>query len=79
VAVEIAVKKTVKKTVKKYVVKLSDEERERLNGFSEARRLVERFEWHYAPRHGSWLDMAESVSACCRLSVSIGVSPTSRS
>jgi len=25
----------------------------------EARRLVERFEWHYTPRHGSWLDMAE--------------------
>ncbi len=27
---------------------------------SEARRLVERFEWHYTPKHGSWLDMAES-------------------
>jgi DDE superfamily endonuclease len=26
----------------------------------EARRLVERFEWHYTPRHGSWLNMAES-------------------
>ena len=26
----------------------------------EARRLVERFEWHYTPQHGSWLDMAES-------------------
>jgi hypothetical protein len=26
---------------------------------SEARRLVERFEWHYTPKHGSWLDMAE--------------------
>jgi hypothetical protein len=25
-----------------------------------ARRLVERFEWHYTPKHGSWLDMAES-------------------
>src|SRR5450756_1047625 len=24
------------------------------------RRLVERFEWHYTPKHGSWLDMAES-------------------
>ena len=21
----------------------------------EARRLVERFEWHYTPKHGSWL------------------------
>ena len=27
---------------------------------SEARRLVERFEWHYTPKHGSWLNMAES-------------------
>jgi hypothetical protein len=35
----------------------------------EARRLVERFEWHYTPKHGSWLDMAESelgvVSSQC--------------
>ncbi len=27
---------------------------------SEARRLAERFEWHYTPKHGSWLNMAES-------------------
>jgi hypothetical protein len=27
---------------------------------AEARRLVERFEWHYTPKHGSWLDMAGS-------------------
>ena len=26
---------------------------------AEARRLSERFEWHYTPKHGSWLDMAE--------------------
>jgi hypothetical protein len=26
----------------------------------EARRLVERFEWHYTPKRGSWLDLAES-------------------
>lgn len=25
----------------------------------EARRLAEHFEWHYTPKHGSWLDMAE--------------------
>jgi hypothetical protein len=25
----------------------------------EARRLVKQFEWHYTPKHGSWLDMAE--------------------
>ena len=26
----------------------------------EARRLTERFEWHYTPKHGSWLNIAES-------------------
>src|SRR5208282_5622103 len=26
----------------------------------EARRLAERFEWHFTPKHGSWLNMAES-------------------
>ena len=30
---------------------------------AEARRLVERFEWHYTPKHGSWLNMAESELA----------------
>lgn len=25
----------------------------------EARRLAARFEWHYTPKHGSWLDVAE--------------------
>jgi len=25
----------------------------------EAKRLAERFEFHYTPKHGSWLDMAE--------------------
>ena len=25
----------------------------------EARRLVEKIEWHYTPRHGSWLNVAE--------------------
>jgi hypothetical protein len=30
---------------------------------AEARRLTERFEWHYTPKHGSWLDMAESELA----------------
>jgi len=29
----------------------------------EARRLVNRFEWHYTPEHGSWLDTAESELA----------------
>ncbi len=27
---------------------------------AEARRLVGRFEWHYTPKHGSWLNLAES-------------------
>jgi len=31
---------------------------------AEARRLASRFEWHYTPEHGSWLNMAE-----CELSV----------
>jgi len=26
---------------------------------SEAQRLKERIEWHYTPKHGSWLNMAE--------------------
>jgi DDE superfamily endonuclease len=25
----------------------------------QARRIAERIEWHYTPKHGSWLDMAE--------------------
>ena len=25
----------------------------------EAKRLADRFEWHYTPKHGSWLNMAE--------------------
>ncbi|HLH50642.1 MAG TPA: IS630 family transposase [Roseiarcus sp.] len=38
---------------------------------AEARRLVERFEWRYTPKHGSWLNLAESelgVLACQCLS-----------
>ena len=37
----------------------------------EARRLTERFEWHYTPRHGSWLDMAEiEIGILCRQALS---------
>jgi len=33
----------------------------------EARRLVERFEFHFTPKHGSWLNMAEiELSALAR-------------
>ena len=30
---------------------------------AEARRIIERFEWHYSPKHGSWLNVAESELA----------------
>jgi hypothetical protein len=34
---------------------------------AEARRLVERFEFHFTPKHGSWLNMAEiELSALVR-------------
>jgi DDE superfamily endonuclease len=39
----------------------------------ETRRLVERFQWHYTPKHGSWLDLAES-----ELGVLVPRSPHSR-
>ncbi len=29
----------------------------------EARRIIARFEWHYTPKHGSWLNLAESELA----------------
>jgi hypothetical protein len=28
----------------------------------EARRLAERFELHFTPKHGSWLNMAETMT-----------------
>ena len=32
-----------------------------------AHRLASRFEWHFTPKHGSWLDMAEiEISIMCR-------------
>ena len=34
---------------------------------AEARRLAQRFEWHYTPKHGSWLNVAEmELSALAR-------------
>lgn len=33
----------------------------------EARRLARRLDWHYTPKHGSWLDMAEiEIGIMCR-------------
>ena len=43
---------------------------------AEARRLVERFEWHYTPKHGSWLDMAESELGVSPRNASTAASPT---
>jgi len=38
---------------------------------AEARRLAERFERHHTPKHGSWLDIAESeISAVLRTAIS---------
>jgi len=28
---------------------------------AEARRIAERLEWHYTPKHGSWLNMAPDM------------------
>jgi hypothetical protein len=37
----------------------------------EAHRLANRFEWHYTPNHGSWLDMAEiEIGIMCRQALS---------
>lgn len=37
----------------------------------EARRLATRFEWHYTPKHGSWLNMAEiEIGVMCRQALS---------
>jgi len=33
---------------------------------SRARRIAEKLEWHYTPRHGSWLNMAEIELAALR-------------
>jgi hypothetical protein len=30
---------------------------------AEARRIIKRFEWHDTPKHGSWLNLAESELA----------------
>ena len=35
-----------------------------------ARRLVERFEWHYTPKHGSWLDIAGIRTRRARVAMS---------
>jgi hypothetical protein len=46
---------------------------------NEARRLVERFKWHYTPKHGSWLNLAESELGVLGPNASIGGCPTNGS
>ena len=37
----------------------------------EANRLANRFEWHYTPKHGSWLNIAEiEIGVMCRQALS---------
>jgi len=38
-----------------------------------ARRIAEKLEWHYTPKHGSWLDVAE-----CELAALSGQCPDRR-
>jgi hypothetical protein len=46
---------------------------------AEARRLAERFERHDTPKHGSWLNIAESaISAVTRTAISPRVDSTER-
>src|ERR1700757_1242262 len=44
-----------------------------------ARRLVERFEWRYTPKHGSWLIWPNPNSAFLPHNASTGVLPTDKS
>ena len=42
----------------------------------EARRILRRLEFHYTPKHASWLNMVEIRSALCAVSTSIAGSTT---
>jgi hypothetical protein len=44
---------------------------------AEARRLALRFEVHHTPRHGSWLNVAETFLSCSRFNVSTNASQNS--
>jgi len=45
----------------------------------EARRLIERFEWHYTPKQGSWLGMLSPSSRFSRFKAATGASRISGS
>jgi hypothetical protein len=40
--------------------------------------LVERFEWHYTPKHGSWLNLAVSELGILAANAPTAASPTSK-
>jgi len=42
---------------------------------AEARRILERIDWHFTPTHGSWLTSPNWSGRCCGGSVWIGASP----
>ena len=41
---------------------------------SEAHRILQRLEFHYTPKHASWLNMVEIESVCCVVNVWIAAS-----
>ena len=45
----------------------------------EAHRILERLEFHYTPKHASWLNMVEIQMGCSRASAWTGASTTARS
>ena len=45
---------------------------------AEARRLTERFEWHYTPNTGVGSTWRRLNSVCCQVSASTGAFPTRR-
>jgi len=45
----------------------------------QARRLAERFAWHWMPKHSNWLDLADRELSRCRASALIGAFLTGRS
>jgi transposase len=44
---------------------------------SEARRVLRRLEFHYVPKHASWLTLSRSRSVCCAVNASTGALPPS--
>ena len=42
---------------------------------AEARRIAARLEWHYTPKHGSWLNIAEIEFAALAAEVGIHLKP----